>query len=492
MNANGMIRPRPALGFCIAFAVLLGLIGFLLFANLGSMFITDYDEARHGVNAYEMIRSGDYILSTYQGAPDLWNLKPPLSFWLIATGYRLFGYNAFALRFFSALAALLSAAVIGLWAARRMGRMASLVALLAIAANATVYGLHFARFGDADSQYQLFFTLAMLCLLLSDGDFRWLYGSGLFFGLAFLEKGTHAFTIPAVCLLTLCCAGRLRQLTLKRILLLLLSGAAFIAPWAILRYLRDGLTFFQAMISTDVVNRAGSTADILGEGVSAPLYYLREIGNNPTLVICLALCALSLLVLLVTRTRLTPAQKHAAIGAALWFLLPIALYCIANAKYRWYIYSSLYAVPVLAGVLLTAAVRAQGWRKPLVASLTVAALCFSVFATQNAIKVMNPETHHAVQEFLRDQLDRDADSQVHAYIQYNENQQTTWMQASMLTALMYGDVVCMDGGVEAFLNDEESAILFIAKEANQEEIDQLLEMEPVRGENYYLIAFDKI
>ena len=93
---------------------------------------------------------------------------------------------------------------------------------------------------------------------------------------------------------------------------------------------------------------------------------------------------------------------------------------------------------------------------------------------------------------MRDQLDRDADSQVHAYIQYNENQQTTWMQASMLTALMYGDVVCMDGGVEAFLNDEESAILFIAKEANQEEIDQLLEMEPVRGENYYLIAFDKI
>ena len=65
--------------------------------------------------------------------------------------------------------------------------LAALVALLAIAANATVYGLHFARFGDADSQYQLFFTLAMLCLLLSDGDFRWLYGSGLFFGLAFLE-----------------------------------------------------------------------------------------------------------------------------------------------------------------------------------------------------------------------------------------------------------------------------------------------------------------
>ena len=76
--------------------------------------ILDYDESRHGINAYEMIRNQDYVVSTYQGEPDYWNLKPPLSFWLIAVGYRMFGYNALGLRFFSALASLLVSAALAL------------------------------------------------------------------------------------------------------------------------------------------------------------------------------------------------------------------------------------------------------------------------------------------------------------------------------------------------------------------------------------------
>lgn len=38
-------------------AVLLLLFCFLLFGRLGEVHIADYDEARHGVSAYEMIRT---------------------------------------------------------------------------------------------------------------------------------------------------------------------------------------------------------------------------------------------------------------------------------------------------------------------------------------------------------------------------------------------------------------------------------------------------
>ena len=44
--------------------------------------------------------------------------------------------------------------------------------------------------------------------------------------------------------------------------------------------------------------------------------------------------------------------------------------------------------------------------------------------------------------------------------------------------------------LQPFLQDEDSAILFMCKEANGEEIYQVLEIEPVRNENYYMIAFD--
>ena len=47
--------------------------GFLLFTNLGEAGISDCDEARHGINAYEMDQSGDYVVSTFCGEPDYWN-----------------------------------------------------------------------------------------------------------------------------------------------------------------------------------------------------------------------------------------------------------------------------------------------------------------------------------------------------------------------------------------------------------------------------------
>ena len=40
--------------------------GFLLFTNLGETGISDCDEARHGINAYEMMQSGDYVVTTYR------------------------------------------------------------------------------------------------------------------------------------------------------------------------------------------------------------------------------------------------------------------------------------------------------------------------------------------------------------------------------------------------------------------------------------------
>ena len=100
--------------------------GFLLFTNLGETGISDCDEARHGINAYEMMQSGDYVVTTYRGEPDYWNLKPPLTDYCIMLGYRLFGYNALGLRFYSALSMMLTMIVLALWTRRRYGRIASL------------------------------------------------------------------------------------------------------------------------------------------------------------------------------------------------------------------------------------------------------------------------------------------------------------------------------------------------------------------------------
>lgn len=77
-------------------------------------YVDPWDEARHGVNAYEMANGGSLIQSTYMRQADYYNLKPPLSMYGIMLGMAIFGNTVFALRFYAALSYVLLALCVGL------------------------------------------------------------------------------------------------------------------------------------------------------------------------------------------------------------------------------------------------------------------------------------------------------------------------------------------------------------------------------------------
>lgn len=72
---------------------------YLCFARLDIASLQHWDEARHGVNGYEMFKSHNYIVNTYNYENDYFNLKPPLSYWGIILGFKLFGVSIFSMRF---------------------------------------------------------------------------------------------------------------------------------------------------------------------------------------------------------------------------------------------------------------------------------------------------------------------------------------------------------------------------------------------------------
>ena len=84
------------------FGIGVAIFAFLCFFNLGKLPIQDWDEARHGINAYEMLRHNSIFANYFQDEFDYWNLKPPVSYWGVMLGYKIFGYNTFGMRFFSA------------------------------------------------------------------------------------------------------------------------------------------------------------------------------------------------------------------------------------------------------------------------------------------------------------------------------------------------------------------------------------------------------
>ena len=160
--------------FRIMFISMLLLFTFLCLYKLGEGAIQDWDEARHGVSAYEMVKNNEWVVTTYGNEIDYWNLKPPLSEWMIILGYYVFGFTPLGLRIYSAIAMILTALISGIFVYKYSGRFTALFVLLCFSGTEPLLFIHCARTGDADSLYILFYTTAvvMFCNYYRKGDIK--------------------------------------------------------------------------------------------------------------------------------------------------------------------------------------------------------------------------------------------------------------------------------------------------------------------------------
>ena len=456
--------------YVVLLLALLAAAAVMLFTNLESAWVELYDEQRHAVNAYEMVVNDDYLVNTYFGEVDYFNLKPPLSMWAIALSYRLVGFTLAAVRLPSALFSFIMLAVGAVWLGRRQGAVVSLVYVGAMTAFRVLIAGHYARNGDPDALYQLFFTLAMLCMLDSGRSFRWFYGSALCFALAFLTKSWHALCIPAICFLFLACQGRLKEITWKRAGLLLAVGVVPVLPWAVARYLHDGWAFLTSGVTVDIGERMTSGT------ASGPLLYFQYLLGDRGFLTALALCVAAALALVLTRTRLSPAARSAVIGCLLWLMVPPVVFSFSNFKKYWYVFSSFTALAVLLGVLLQALLARggrRGVRRTGAALTAITAVLCVAGAWQNINTVTTAVNPHHYQVAMMELLDRESYAGAHMYIQYNEKNAdgsalTDWADEDRFMAELYGDVVCLPGGKEAFEQDGEYALIIIG---NLEQLD---------------------
>lgn len=90
VNRNADLREVAAILAIIA------LTGLFLAALAPAMQLWDRDEPFYARVAVEMLRSGDWFVPTYNG--DVFPDKPPLVYWMMAVGIKLFGENEFAVR----------------------------------------------------------------------------------------------------------------------------------------------------------------------------------------------------------------------------------------------------------------------------------------------------------------------------------------------------------------------------------------------------------
>jgi 4-amino-4-deoxy-L-arabinose transferase-like glycosyltransferase len=78
---------------------------FNLTFRLGSEWLTEWDESFYATSALEMVRTQHWAATTFDGALDYSNSKPPLNVWLLAMSLQTFGISLVSLRLPSVVAA---------------------------------------------------------------------------------------------------------------------------------------------------------------------------------------------------------------------------------------------------------------------------------------------------------------------------------------------------------------------------------------------------
>jgi 4-amino-4-deoxy-L-arabinose transferase-like glycosyltransferase len=220
----------------ILLAILLLAGIFLETWNIGNSPIEEWDEARRGINAIGMINHNDYLTYYYLNETDDFVNKPPLATWLITINFRLFGYNAFALRLHSVVAIIFffiySIRLIRLYKDIRF----TLLAFSILITVKGVIGFHVGRTGDTDSLLLLFITAAIYHFLRywDFGDTKSIYLSLFFAGLAFYSKGLAIFLIAPGLLGIIGFSWRKEKVFNRHVAISLLLFTAIVASWYLL------------------------------------------------------------------------------------------------------------------------------------------------------------------------------------------------------------------------------------------------------------------
>ncbi len=369
LRALGLFALRR---YALCALLVLALMAWNVFAGLGAVALNDSDEARYGVSAWEMLQNRSFVVTTYAGEREYWNLKPPLGYWLMALSFRLFGPTPFALRFPSALCAL--GAVAGtLWLGRRwLGRRESLLAALILATGFGFLSNHGARSGDLDAALTLL-LLGATYQVSRLGESPWrVVGLGALLSVGFLLKSFAILPTLVVAGLFVLATGTWRRQRLLPCLLALLAFVLPIGAWAAARWHADGSAYFLLrMVREDLLDRS---TQVIDKVTYSPFGYVSALFDRfapwPLLIIIAAVAAIAAMptfaAIVAGRAREAWSARILArrllrdrfqLLILLWALVPLVLFSLSRTQHHWYLDPSYPAWALLAAMAVFDLVR---------------------------------------------------------------------------------------------------------------------------------------
>ncbi len=226
------------------------------FLALGASSLWDSNEAFYAETPRQMIETGDYISPRFNGQPRF--NKPPLSYWVVACSYHLFGVSETAERLPIALAA-----VVMIVAAFIIGRAlystsAGLYAAIGLAIAPRF--LMFSRRIMIDVWVAMWMALVLMFFILAEQRRerrrRYLVLMYVAIGLGVLTKGPVALVLPALAFLFyLMASRRLGDARWMMIPLGTVIITLIVLPWYTAVYWRHGFDSIAGFLLRDNLSR---------------------------------------------------------------------------------------------------------------------------------------------------------------------------------------------------------------------------------------------
>ena len=229
-------------------------VSILLFNALGKTPIYILDEARNAQCAREMLLRNDWVVPTFN--EELRVQKPPLHYYAMMLAYKLFGVNAFAARFFSALLGVLLIAGTYIFLKKIKGHLVAILSVLILAAS--THWLFEFRLAVPDPFLIFFFTLTLYFLYgyFVKEKVALLYLSAILMALAVLAKGPVALGLAGMpALVWLIWEKKTRLLWRPQTLLAAVLFLIITLPWYLLVHQQTQGAFTNGFFVEQNLNR---------------------------------------------------------------------------------------------------------------------------------------------------------------------------------------------------------------------------------------------
>lgn len=188
-------------------ALLIGLVYFPLFYNLDRLPLMQFDEARVAMSSYEMSENNNFLVVHYDGKPEMWSTKPPLTNWAQVFFIKTLGLNILSVRLPSAIAGFLTCLLLWLFCVRYLkNHWMGFISVIVLITSQGYIQRHVTRTADYDAMLVLFTTASSIFyfLFLTTDNYKYLRWFCLALALGVLTKAVAGLLIlPGLFLLTL-------------------------------------------------------------------------------------------------------------------------------------------------------------------------------------------------------------------------------------------------------------------------------------------------